>query len=132
MKTAKRLSAAVRAQEKAKRIDRLLEAYRIVRKGTCPTCGTKLYRNMSLTGWWQCGHLGAEGFQREAGPHCDFQTFFDPTPYEQEAVIRQHPHDGAVCDVCGRTVNEYEYSYGETECCRAGVISAKEFGKAGS
>jgi len=51
------------------------EASIVVAKGTCPTCGTKLYRNLSLTGWWQCGHYGSPGFQKEAGPHCDWQAF---------------------------------------------------------
>lgn len=70
----------------AKRMNQLREAQAIVSTGVCPTCGTKLYRNMSLTGWYQCGHVGAVGFQREAGPHCNFQLFYDPTP-EQHAQI---------------------------------------------
>ena len=65
----------------------LIEAHAIVLTGVCPSCGTKLYRNNSLAGWWQCGHLGAVGFQREPGAHCDFQIFYDVTPEEHAAVL---------------------------------------------
>lgn len=65
----------------------MTEAQAIVAKGVCPTCGTKLYRNLSLAGWWQCGHVGAVGFQKEAGLHCDFQIFYDPTPEEHAAIL---------------------------------------------
>lgn len=66
---------------------RLAEAMMITKKGVCPTCGTKLYRNSALAGWFQCGHFGSIGFQTEAGPHCDFQIFFDPTPEESAALV---------------------------------------------
>ena len=46
-----------------------------VARGTCPDCGTKLYRNLALAGWWQCGRVGAVGFQRVAGQPCNFQIF---------------------------------------------------------
>lgn len=78
-----------RNAERAKRMAQLTEAQAIVAKGACPTCGTKLYSNLALTGWFQCGHVGAPGFQKEAGAHCDFQIFFDPTPAEREALLAQ-------------------------------------------
>jgi predicted nucleic acid-binding Zn finger protein len=75
-----------KAEYAAKRMSQLRDAHAVVVNGICPTCGTKLYRNSSLTGWYQCGHVGAVGFQRETGAHCDFQIFYDPTP-EQHALI---------------------------------------------
>jgi ribosomal protein L37AE/L43A len=52
------------------------EAERIVATGVCPQCGRNLRRNLSLTGWWQCSQLGAEGFRADASqPSCTFQTF---------------------------------------------------------
>jgi len=81
------MTKAAKANEKAKRMARLVEAQAIVATGVCPTCGTKLYRNLSLGGWWQCGHVGAVGFQKESGPHCDFQIFYDVTPEEHAAVL---------------------------------------------
>jgi len=50
----------------------------IVRGGTCPDCGAKLRRNLSLAGWWQCGRLGAPGFklaEYEGTGDCNFQCF---------------------------------------------------------
>lgn len=54
------------------------EAISVVALGKCPECGTKLYRNGAIAGWWQCGaypcaklrlseHLGL--------PYCSFQCF---------------------------------------------------------
>lgn len=84
-------SAAPRIQERKKarlqRLERLRAAAKIVFTGKCPTCNTKLYRNMSMTGWYQCGHYGAPGFQKEAGPHCDFQLFYEPTPEEHSQIL---------------------------------------------
>ena len=74
-------------QYRKERIERLTKAHAIVSKGTCPDCGTKLYSNSALTGWFQCGHVGAAGFQKEQGPHCDFQIFYDPTPEEHNTVL---------------------------------------------
>lgn len=75
---------------KAKRMEQLREGLRIVRKGVCPTCGTKLYRNLALSGWFQCGHFGADGFQRESSPeHCDYQMFYDPSPEERNALFQE-------------------------------------------
>ena len=38
-------------------------------------------------------------------------------------------HSGAVCADCGGPATEADYSYGETKCCKAGVVAAEEFGK---
>jgi hypothetical protein len=56
------------------------EARAHVERGTCPLCGEKLYRNISLAGWWMCGSRGADGFRYDGKtaaekPHCDFQCF---------------------------------------------------------
>ena len=54
------------------------KAQAIVSTGVCPQCGSKLERNLALTGWWQCGAHG-EPYMRKpefrALPHCSFQTF---------------------------------------------------------
>jgi len=76
-------------EARAKRMNMLRKALAIVTKGVCPACGTKLYRNNSMSGWWQCGHVGAEGFQREAGPHCHFSFFYDPTPEEHSELLAE-------------------------------------------
>jgi uncharacterized Zn finger protein (UPF0148 family) len=93
-----------KAEYKAKRMAQLTEAQAIVAKGTCPTCGTKLYRNMSLTGWFQCGHVGAVGFQREPGPSCDFQIFYDPTPEQHAEILAKR---GADYDATLRRINHF-------------------------
>ena len=77
-----------KAEAKAKRMVMLAEAQAIVAKGACPSCGTKLYRNLSMSGWWQCGHYGAVGFQKVAGPNCNFQIFYDPTPEEHAFILQ--------------------------------------------
>jgi hypothetical protein len=78
-----------RNEVKAARLARAAENHKILITGKCPLCGTKLYRNLSLTGWWQCGHLGAVGFQKEPGPHCDFDLFYDVTPDEHAQILEQ-------------------------------------------
>ena len=83
----KRQTKAEKIAAKAERIRKLTEWHAIVAKGVCPQCGTKLYRNLSMAGWYQCGHVGAVGFQKEPGPHCDFQIFYAPTPEEHAAVL---------------------------------------------
>ena len=83
------MTKAQKAEYNAKRMETLRAAHAVVVKGVCPTCGTKLYRNSSLTGWFQCGHVGAVGFQREAGPHCDFQIFYDPTPDQHAQILAE-------------------------------------------
>jgi hypothetical protein len=85
-----RLSKAEKNQLKAKRLAQLRENLAIVRRGTCPTCGTKLYRNLALTGWFQCGHLGAPGFKAEASSeNCDYQMFYDPTESERQILFAE-------------------------------------------
>lgn len=75
--------------ERAKRMFALLVvAQDTLRSGVCPECGTKLYRNLALSGWWQCGHFGGSGFQREVGPTCHFQFFFDPSESERIELMR--------------------------------------------
>jgi hypothetical protein len=69
------MTRAQKAEYKAQQDARYAEAARIVVAGACPDCGTKLHRNLSLTGWWQCGHFGSPGFQKEPGPNCNFQIF---------------------------------------------------------
>lgn len=52
------------------------ETRRIVATGKCPQCGEELKRNLSLTGWYQCAQLGAEGFRKDASkPSCSWQGF---------------------------------------------------------
>lgn len=52
------------------------EVRAIVAGGTCPRCGGALRRNLSLTGWWQCEQLGAEGFRKDpTKPSCHWQGF---------------------------------------------------------
>ena len=47
-----------------------------VARGTCPVCGERIRRNLSLTGWYQCDQFGAEGFRKNAAkPSCNFQGF---------------------------------------------------------
>jgi hypothetical protein len=75
---------ALRSQEFKRDLARLQE-----QRGTCPRCGCKLRRNLSLSGWFQCNALGAPGFQSGDGvgkPSCDFQFFFDPSTDEQAAL----------------------------------------------
>lgn len=74
---AKRAAKAKAAAESAARIEAAHAEMRAhVARGTCPTCGAALRRNLSLTGWWQCSQLGAEGFRADASkPSCDFQGF---------------------------------------------------------
>ena len=67
-----------RACEGVRRAAQYQEAARIVATGACPQCGTPLVRNLSLTGWWQCGANGAVKMRRpefQALAHCSFQTF---------------------------------------------------------
>lgn len=82
-----RITKAEKEAAKKARMVRMTAAQAIVAKGVCPKCGTKLYRNLSLSGWFQCGHVGAVGFQREAGPQCSFDIFYDPTPEEHAAIL---------------------------------------------
>jgi hypothetical protein len=54
------------------------EVRAVVATGVCPRCGTKLRRNLALTGWWQCGAYGEPGFRRPEDrdkAHCEWQGF---------------------------------------------------------
>lgn len=52
------------------------EVRRVVASGKCPRCSRPLRRNLSMTGWWQCSQLGAEGFRADPSqPSCDWQGF---------------------------------------------------------
>jgi hypothetical protein len=46
----------------------------IVQAGKCPCCGAGLALNQAMKNWWVCVHRGSPGFQKVAGPHCDFQV----------------------------------------------------------
>jgi uncharacterized Zn finger protein (UPF0148 family) len=84
-----RLTKAQKDQAKAARLNLLRSRLAEIKDGHCPECGTKLYRNTSLPGWYQCGHYGSEGFQQETGPQCDYQTFYDPTPEEASILAKE-------------------------------------------
>lgn len=81
-----RLTKQQKAELKTKRMAALRALRAIVKAGRCPLCQTRLYRNLALSGWYQCGHLGAEGFQKETGPACNFQFFYDPTDAERQEL----------------------------------------------
>lgn len=54
------------------------EAEKIVAAGVCPLCGSALWRNIALTGWWQCGRFGEPERRKPEYrflPRCEFQTF---------------------------------------------------------
>ena len=64
-------------REREERIERAKEIFRgHVSRGICPTCGGKLKRNLSMTGWWQCEQFGAENFRKDpTRSSCNFQGF---------------------------------------------------------
>lgn len=69
-------SGLCKACEKARADKRRQEAAEVIKSGHCPTCGAVLRRNLSLTGWYQCSQLGADGFRADSSkPSCDFQIF---------------------------------------------------------
>ena len=46
-----------------------------VATGQCPTCGSRLRRNSSMTGWFQCEQYGAVTRRaRPNDPPCNWQT----------------------------------------------------------
>lgn len=48
----------------------------IVAAGCCPQCSSKIKRNSSIAGWWQCEQYGSESFRaRPSEPHCSWQCF---------------------------------------------------------
>ena len=60
----------------AKNAARTSESRAIVATGECPCCGSKIARNWSLAGWWQCEQYGAETHRARPGaPACSWQTF---------------------------------------------------------
>ena len=67
-------------KEETERQIRFNHAREIVNSGKCPDCGSPLYRNNAMTGWWQC-----EGYpcqqMRHSGfenlPKCEFQIFIE-------------------------------------------------------
>ena len=63
--------------DREERIERAKEIFRgHVSRGICPTCGGKLKRNLSMTGWWQCEQFGAENFRKDpTRSSCNFQGF---------------------------------------------------------
>lgn len=77
------LTSEQRAQQKADRAASQArmeaaraEARRIVATGCCPECGSKLRRNTSIAGWWQCDQLGSTQFRaRPQDPPCNWQAF---------------------------------------------------------
>ena len=49
-----------------------------VERGTCPSCGTALYRNLAILGWWQCGAYPSESMrapEHKGKVACSFQCF---------------------------------------------------------
>lgn len=72
-----RASRKHEAEAWAKRHAELIAIARgVVATGKCPTCGSKLRRNLSLAGWWQCEQSGAPTFRaRPNDPPCGWQTF---------------------------------------------------------
>ena len=78
--------AMTREERAARKAERVASAARIaqaqqetravVATGVCPRCGSKLRRNLSLTGWWQCAQFGAEQFRADkTRPACNWQGF---------------------------------------------------------
>jgi len=52
------------------------ETLAVVATGKCPICGSKLRRNSSIAGWWQCEQLGAVTHRaRPNDPPCSWQGF---------------------------------------------------------
>lgn len=69
--------AILKADNEAKRQLRHAEVALAVKNG-CPICGAGIRRNLSMTGWFQCSQLGAEGFRADATkPSCSWQCFAD-------------------------------------------------------
>lgn len=52
------------------------QAIKIVNTNCCPQCGSKIRRNLALSGWYQCEQFGADGFRKDSSlPECSWQTF---------------------------------------------------------
>ena len=106
---------ATKAEKQAyrqERLTRLKDNQNILKTGVCPRCGTKLVRNNSMTGWWQCGHVGSPGFQAVPGPPCDFQFFYDPSPEEAAALREATTLNPAVTQRKEEPATGLNYSFG--------------------
>ncbi len=88
------------AQAHKDRMDAIhANAQAIVATGKCPTCGSGLRRNNSMTGWWQCEQYGAEGFRaRPNAPSCSWQDF---TEWGRNRVPLHTPWDAAIVAAFG-------------------------------
>ena len=53
----KRQRRSERAESDRRIAEARQEAQEIVATGKCPKCGTKLVRNSSILGWYQCGGI---------------------------------------------------------------------------
>ena len=52
------------------------ETLAVVVSGVCPQCGSRVKRNLALTGWYQCSQYGADGFRADSTkPQCSWQGF---------------------------------------------------------
>jgi ribosomal protein L37AE/L43A len=72
----KRACRLERREQDARTARAQAETLEIVKSGVCPLCGSRLRRNLALTGWWQCSQYGAEGFRLYADrPACSWQGF---------------------------------------------------------
>ena len=70
------LLATSEAQSVARREANSAEIRKVVKSGVCPKCGSRLKRNLSMAGWWQCAQLGSPAFrERPNDPPCDWQGF---------------------------------------------------------
>lgn len=84
-KTRRMQGSTIRAQKRAQRAASAAriaaakaQASAVVAGGTCPQCGTRLRRNLAITGWWQCGAFGEPDWRAQDLrdlPKCDFQCF---------------------------------------------------------
>ncbi len=76
--TIRSAKAAQRAAQTARIAAAKAQAARVLESGVCPMCGTRLRRNLAITGWYQCGAFGEPTFRETpyaALPKCDFQMF---------------------------------------------------------
>ncbi len=64
--TARAQKMADRKRSDARIAEAQTAARLVVATGKCPRCGSKLRRNLSVTGWWQCEQVGAVGFRARA------------------------------------------------------------------
>lgn len=76
MKMTRKEKAAARKASQERIARAQADTRMIVETQECPLCGSRLRRNLSLTGWWQCEQFGAVGFRaRSNEPACDWQGF---------------------------------------------------------